>query len=126
MTDQTLPDEPRPGHDSPGIADVLAAILGELRRIADAWQPVELTPAETERDQLRKQVEDLTVTAGDVNEARMWARHGYEIGQRHCGWSDHGVAPEWLTEGFPPHIDSCEHLQRSADLETATDQPAED
>jgi hypothetical protein len=44
-------------------------------------------------------------------EARQWARHGYEIGQRHCGWSDHGVAPTWLTEGWPRVIDSCEHLQ---------------
>jgi hypothetical protein len=41
-------------------------------------------------------------------EARMWARHGYEIGQRHCCWSDYGVAPAWLTEGWPTHFDSCE------------------
>ncbi|MEU5742021.1 hypothetical protein ABZ784_29020 [Streptomyces tendae] len=53
------------------------------------------------------------------DEARQWARHGYEIGQRRCGWSDHGVAPEWLTEGWPPHIDSCEHLKHAADLEEA-------
>ena len=45
------------------------------------------------------------------DEARQWARHGYEIGQKHCGWSDHGVAPDWLTDGWPPHIESCEHLQ---------------
>jgi hypothetical protein len=53
------------------------------------------------------------------DEARQWARHGYEIGQRHCGWSDHGVAPAWLTEGWPPHIDSCEHLQQMAEFDTA-------
>lgn len=52
-------------------------------------------------------------------EARVWARHGYEIGQRHCGWSDHGVAPAWLTEGWPTHFDSCEHLKRAAEYDTA-------
>jgi len=35
----------------------------------------------------------------DVLEARMWARHGFEIGQRSCTWSDQGVAPEWLHSG---------------------------
>ena len=50
-------------------------------------------------------------------EARTWARHGYEIGQRHCGWTDHRVAPDWLTEGWPTHFDSCEHLKRAAELE---------
>lgn len=36
-----------------------------------------------------------------LREARLWARHGYEIAQRSCTWSDHGVAPSWLTEGIP-------------------------
>lgn len=54
-----------------------------------------------------------------LDEARNWARHGYEIGQRHCGWTDHGVAPEWLTEGWPPSFDSCEHLQRASEYDTA-------
>jgi len=52
-------------------------------------------------------------------EARMWARHGYEIGQRHCSWSDHGVAPDWLTEGWPNHFDSCEHLARASEYDMA-------
>ena len=52
-------------------------------------------------------------------EARQWARHGYEIGQKHCGWSDHGVAPDWLTEGWPPHFDSCGHLKQAAEYDTA-------
>ena len=55
----------------------------------------------------------------DLDQARMWARHGYEIGQLHCGWSDHGVAPAWLTEGWPTHFDSCEHLKRAAEYDTA-------
>lgn len=53
------------------------------------------------------------------DEARMWARHGYEIGQRHCGWSDHGVAPDWLTEGWPYSFDSCEHLKQAAEYDEA-------
>ena len=52
-------------------------------------------------------------------EARQWARHGYEIGQKHCGWSDHGVAPDWLTEGWPPHFDSCKHLKQMAEFDEA-------
>jgi hypothetical protein len=53
------------------------------------------------------------------DEARQWARHGYEIGQRHCGWTDHGVAPDWLTEGWPRSFDSCEHLQKAAEYDEA-------
>lgn len=53
------------------------------------------------------------------DEARSWARHGYEIGQKHCSWSDHGVAPTWLTEGWPPHIGSCEHLKKAAEYDEA-------
>jgi hypothetical protein len=39
-------------------------------------------------------------------DARHWARHGYELGQRSCSWSDDGVAPKWLTEGWPVHFPS--------------------
>lgn len=65
--------------------------------------------SEAARDKVRR----------DRGEARQWARHGYEIGQRHCGWTDHGVAPAWLTEGWPRHFDSCEHLKQAADFDTA-------
>ncbi|MGW8762350.1 hypothetical protein ACWGN5_07605 [Streptomyces sp. NPDC055815] len=40
----------------------------------------------------------------DRDEARSWARHGYEIGQRSCTWSDYGVAPAWLTEEQPASV----------------------
>lgn len=70
------------------------------------------TASEINDDQLDALYEEL-------NEARMWARHGYEIGQKHCSWSDHGVAPAWLTEGWPPHFDSCEHLQHAAQYDEA-------
>ncbi|MFD8384313.1 hypothetical protein ACFV2X_38325 [Streptomyces sp. NPDC059679] len=54
----------------------------------------------------------------DLDEARSWARHGYEIGQKHCGWTDHGVAPGWLTDGWPNAFDSCEHLKQASELDT--------
>jgi hypothetical protein len=50
--------------------------------------------------------EQLDKLYDQLAEARMWARHGYEIGQRACTWSDHGVAPAWLTEGWPTHFPS--------------------
>lgn len=49
-------------------------------------------------------IDDLDDDA--LSEARRWARHGYEIGQRSCTWSDHGVAPAWLTDGWPHHFPS--------------------
>lgn len=63
--------------------------------------------------------EQLDALYDQLDEARMWARHGYEIGQRHCSWSDHGVAPHWLTEGWPRSFESCEHLQQAAEFDTA-------
>lgn len=69
----------------------------------------ELAKSDAAREHLRR----------DRAEARNWARHGYEIGQRHCGWSDHGVAPAWLTEGWPRSFDSCEHTTQAAEYDTA-------
>jgi hypothetical protein len=68
---------------------------------------------------IRELIERAEQAEAERAEARMWARHGYEIGQRHCSWSDHGVAPAWLTEGWPPRFDSCEHLKRAAEYEEA-------
>lgn len=64
-------------------------------------------------------IERAEQAEAERDDARNWARHGYEIGQRHCGWSDHGVAPAWLTEGWPLHFDSCEHSARAAEYDTA-------
>ncbi|MFK4869014.1 hypothetical protein ACI3K4_27750 [Streptomyces sp. CSMPJR101] len=69
--------------------------------------------------QMLDQQGQLNQLKEQLEEARQWARHGYEIGQRHCGWSDHGVAPGWLTEGWPPHIGSCEHLEQMAAFDEA-------
>lgn len=68
---------------------------------------------------IRELIERAEMAETQRAEARSWARHGYEIGQRHCGWTDHGVAPHWLTEGWPPHFDSCEHLKQMAAFDEA-------
>jgi hypothetical protein len=68
-------------------------------------EPVRLPDTDAYGAQLRRQ---LAEAREQLAEARIWARHGYEIGQRHCGWTDHGVAPEWLTEGWPAHVPGCE------------------
>lgn len=73
MTDLPIPD----------LADTLARVL------RPEYNVVPLTDAILAVDKLLAQIE----------EARSWARHGYEIGQRSNTWADHGVAPAWLTEG---------------------------
>lgn len=80
---------------------------------------VRATDVRTVRQVDPEEIEHAADADDALAEARSWARHGYEIGQRHCGWSDHGVAPEWLTEGWPPHIESCEHTARAAEYDTA-------
>lgn len=65
-----------------------------------------------EADRIRNLIAELEKAVTDevreqLTEARAWARHGYEIGQRHCCWSDYGVAPQWLTDGWPVHFESC-------------------
>lgn len=77
---------------------------GPIRGVVEDVEDVRLRLEQAERDR---------------DEARQWARHGYEIGQKHCGWTDHGVAPDWLTQGWPPHIDSCEHLKQMAEFDEA-------
>lgn len=61
----------------------------------------------------------VTGLLGQINEARMWARHGYEIGQKHCGWTDHGTAPAWLTEDWPTSFEPCEHLKQASEYDEA-------
>jgi hypothetical protein len=75
-----------------------------------------LDPAELETEAASIDRDHL---AQQIDEARQWARHGYEIGQKHCSWSDHGVAPDWLTEGWPLSFDSCEHLLKAAEFDEA-------
>jgi hypothetical protein len=77
-----------------------------------------LTPFQHIAAALRETIAELRDVRAQLADARSWARHGYEIGQRHCGWTDHGVAPAWLTEGWPTHIDSCQHSAELAAAET--------
>jgi hypothetical protein len=94
------------------LADALGMEHGsswdDIRNTAAEFR-AELIRSENAREHLRQ----------DRDEARSWARHGYEIGQKHCGWTDHGVAPGWLTDGWPPHFDSCEHLKRASEYDEA-------
>lgn len=93
-----------------GDHDVRSAIAADMQRNRDAH----------DKDaELRAANECISRLNAERDEARQWARHGYEIGQKHCGWSDHGFAPAWLTEGWPPHIDSCENLKHAAALDEA-------
>lgn len=78
-----------------------------------------LTAVRGKHATIRELIERAEQAEAERNDARMWARHGYEIGQRHCSWSDHGVAPGWLTEGWPNSFDSCEHLKQAAEYDTA-------
>lgn len=77
--------------------------------------------------QLRAEVADATATltelaplslGAQLDEARSWARHGYEIGQRSCLWADHGVAPKWLTAGWEGNrFPACSHMEITGQLE---------
>jgi hypothetical protein len=100
-----------------GDQDVRDAIAADMHRMREA--NAEGGKARDKDAELRAANEWIERLNAEVEEARQWARHGYEIGQRHCGWTDHGVAPAWLTEDWPPHIDSCEHLKQAAEYDEA-------
>lgn len=75
------------------------ARVTELEQVARGYCPHcgrgDAAPGLDDWDRERKRAEQAEAA---LSEARMWARHGYEIGQRSCTWSDYGVAPAWLTE----------------------------
>lgn len=75
--------------------------LSQLSQTASA-----LREANNRSDRLTEALEqakrDTARATQDLDDARGWARHGYEIGQRSCTWSDHGVAPAWLIDGHRP------------------------
>lgn len=58
------------------------------------------------QQQIDAQAKEIDRLRDELDEARMWARHGYELGQINCTWTDHGVAPAWLTDGWPTHFPS--------------------
>jgi hypothetical protein len=129
-------DQPEPVSEFDGIAEKIGARAVLVFEGGTVEIPANDTTAylredmraEVNRDGMQVRDKDQELRAAnewierlsaELDEARQWARHGYEIGQRHCGWSDHGVAPAWLTEGWPPHIDSCEHLKQMAEFDMA-------
>jgi hypothetical protein len=73
--------------------------VAELEQVARGYCPEcgrgDCAPTVEHWDRERKRAKQAE---SDLAEARMWARHGYEIGQRSCTWADHGVAPAWLTD----------------------------
>jgi hypothetical protein len=97
-------------------ANDTTAYLGELEVASSDSRTERADQAEAK---LKALIDEATALQKQLDEARSWARHGYEIGQKHCGWTDHGVAPTWLTEGWPTSFDSCEHLKRAAEYDEA-------
>lgn len=109
----------RQGHARPTFVSA-GSVFDPTAEDREQGAPVDWQAITKQRDRELKAAEEARHEAQqERDKARQWARHGYEIGQKHCGWSDHGVAPAWLTEGWPPHIDSCEHLKHATDLEEA-------
>ncbi|MDF2708155.1 MAG: hypothetical protein K0R62_3807 [Nonomuraea muscovyensis] len=87
------------------LTEQVSAIRDAARQ-ASGQQPdtdAALFHAEGEHDRCGPECEPDRLRAA-LEEARGWARHGYEIGQRSCTWSDHGVAPAWLTDDWPVHF----------------------
>jgi hypothetical protein len=109
--------EEQPVDEFEGVAEKIGA-----RAVLVFWEPVEI-PATEASAASDEQPDDSTVVSDlsrQLDEARNWARHGYEIGQRHCGWTDRGVAPSWLTEGWGPgYFGTCEHLKRATEYDEA-------
>lgn len=87
-------------------ADLLRADTGHIREATGARGVLVFTAPLT-IDMPDNHVPVDTGLREQRNEARMWARHGYELGQRSCTWTDHGVAPDWLTEGWPLHFEDA-------------------
>jgi hypothetical protein len=77
---------------------VADAVLEAIADSADGYCPHcgrgDAGPSPDAYEEMRQQAAQAKAA---LTEARSWARHGYEIGQRSCTWSDHGVAPAWLT-----------------------------
>jgi hypothetical protein len=95
-------------------ANDTTAYLGKLEAASGDSRTERADQAEAK---LKALLDEAAALQTQLDEARSWARHGYEIGQKHCGWTDHGVAPDWLTEGWPRHFDSCEHLKQMAEFD---------
>ncbi|WP_050507767.1 MULTISPECIES: hypothetical protein [Streptomyces] len=110
-----------PEHDGmPQLVDQFAAVAQKVgARTTLVFEETVEIPANDLTAHGEPPESDVASLRAERDEARMWARHGYEIGQRHCGWTDHGVAPAWLTEGWPTRFEDCEHLTHASALDEA-------
>jgi hypothetical protein len=90
--------------------DVVDLIRGELadkdreigrlqRRVRQLEEVCEIGSVNQDFAAMRVELEQARQ---EVQEARGWAKHGFELGQRSCTWSDQGVAPRWLLDSYPP------------------------
>lgn len=91
----TLPLGPHPGWQH---LDERSSVWWPQSKMFPFGNMTAADEARIERE--RAVVSELNSMEDAVTEARMWARHGYEIAQRSATWSDFGVAPKWLTEGW--------------------------
>lgn len=66
------------------------------------------------RDELAKAIEER-------DDARSWACHGYEIGQRSATWSDQGVAPSWLLDSYKPKPPVCKGIEGATGISCQLD-----
>jgi hypothetical protein len=51
------------------------------------------------------------------DEARRWACHGFEIGQRSATWADEGVAPQWLLDSYKPKPPVCKGIEGATGID---------
>lgn len=120
------PEQPAP--DTAALVDRLRNL--PLDTLCEAWSAdqIEMTKSSDERygaahdavsTVIDEAIDALAAAEQQTAEARTWARHGYEIGQRSCLWADHGVAPAWLTEGWPLHFEADPLLEENLKLECA-------
>lgn len=80
--------------------------MRNLRLDNETWERIGVAAAldGTSRSELmRAAIAAYLSDTSALDEARMWARHGYELGQRFAYWTDPGTAPEWLTQPHEPN-----------------------
>ena len=104
MGEKNDPGAPRLDRGHEGAAKAVAGENVEQLRDDLTWTRRMLLDAQGEATDLATRAERAEALVEElrasVEEARGWARHGYELGQRNCTWSDWGVAPAWLTDGY--------------------------
>lgn len=103
-------------HSAPE-AERIRGLIQELENAILAPSDMCEIPHETTEEEDECETRRFSSLDDPLVEARAWARHGYEIGQRHCGWNDYGVAPVWLTENWPTHFQACPSILSEGSVE---------